>query len=245
MSAVLEPLATSVLVQDGGTLAKLDHARQMLAECRTLPEVKRVRDIAEAARIYAKAAHLSKESQNYAAEIALLAACKAGEILKQLERSIGGDRRSNQAASVAGCSEYRKTLDETGTAERTAQYWQKLAEIPAASINAYVTQAKETHQDLGQNGLLKFYMREERAKNPQPVSPKPAPTIEAQDFTAKITAFRTELGMLNAQWLRAQNTKDNEDLITLAASLRTMAKEVMERAKRIESAIRSVSEEVA
>ena len=65
-------------------LAKLERARLPLAESRTLPEVKRIRDIAEAARVYARAAHLSRESQHYAAEIALLASRKAGEILAKL-----------------------------------------------------------------------------------------------------------------------------------------------------------------
>jgi hypothetical protein len=35
-------------------LAKLDRVRQMLAESRTLPEVKKIKGIAEAAKVYAK-----------------------------------------------------------------------------------------------------------------------------------------------------------------------------------------------
>ena len=50
-------------------LVKLDKARSALAESRTLSEVKKIRDVAEAAKTYAKAAHLSRDSQNYAAEI--------------------------------------------------------------------------------------------------------------------------------------------------------------------------------
>ncbi len=63
-------------------LANLDRARSMLAEARTLGEVKKIRDMAEAARTYAKGAHLGRDAQYHAPEIALLAAHKAGAILK-------------------------------------------------------------------------------------------------------------------------------------------------------------------
>jgi hypothetical protein len=57
----------------------------MLFRARTLPEVKRIRDTAEAARVYARAAHLDRESQNYAAEISLLASRGADEMSSELE----------------------------------------------------------------------------------------------------------------------------------------------------------------
>lgn len=221
-------------------LAKLDQARKLLAASRTLSEIKGIRDIAEAAKFYAKAAHLSKESLALASEISLLATHKAGQVLSQLERGKTGPKELS--ATVADNSEYAKTLQDSGTPPRTAAAWQQVGKISATTVDDYVSQAKETHQDISQSGLLKFSMRAERAKNPQPVRPKPASCFQAQDFTAKITAFRTELGCLNSQWLRTHTQKDTEDLITLVASLRTMAKDVTERAQRIESAIRSLSE---
>ena len=74
-----EPTTAHPVTDDApNALASLDRARVALMEARTLPEVKKIRDIAEAARVYAKAAHLGRESQNYAAEIALLASHKRG-----------------------------------------------------------------------------------------------------------------------------------------------------------------------
>ena len=81
--AVLNPKSSAYLL-------KLESAHRALAESRTLSEVKQIRDIAEAARVYAKAANLGHEAQNYAAEIALLAARKAGEILTELDRTPAG-----------------------------------------------------------------------------------------------------------------------------------------------------------
>jgi hypothetical protein len=53
------------------TLANLDRVRIALAKARTLPEIVKIRNLAEAARTYAKAAHMSKESLDYAAELKL------------------------------------------------------------------------------------------------------------------------------------------------------------------------------
>jgi len=130
--------------------AKLDKARQMLAESRTLSEVKKVKDIAEAAKLYAKAARLGRETQNYAAEIALLAARKAGEILTHLQKT-----PKESAASAAGDSEYRKTLKETNTPERTAQVWQNLAEPTDLEFQKALRNIVGMGKELTTTGVLK------------------------------------------------------------------------------------------
>ena len=133
-------------------LAKLDGARRTLAECRTLSEVKRIRDLAEAARVYARAAHLGREAQNDAAEISLLAARKAGELLRHLERGKTGPKEL--PASVAGNSAYRKVLKETNTPERTARHWQKLADIPQKVFETYAETTKQSGAEITTAGLI-------------------------------------------------------------------------------------------
>jgi len=149
--------------QHGGpttALANLEKAGQMLAEARTLPEVKKIRGIAEAAKVYAKAAHLGKEAQNYAAEVALLASQKAGKILKQLARGKTGPK--GLPATLAGDSEYGQTLKETNTPERTAQYWQELAEVPPDTVHKYIDSARQAEipTDITTAGLLRLHHRE-------------------------------------------------------------------------------------
>ena len=145
--------AAIVLYEQSSQLAKLEQARQMLAECRTLSEVKKIRDIAEAAKVYARTAHLGREAQNYAAEIAVRASRKAGEILKQMNKSKGGDAK-HAAASVAGASEYAQTLKETDTPERTAEYWQQLAEVPPETVEKYLREKQETNSEITAAALL-------------------------------------------------------------------------------------------
>ena len=154
------------------SLVKLDAARLALADARTLPEVKKIRDIAEAAKIYAKAAHLGRESQNYAAEIALLASRKAGEILSQLKKTPKQLAAKKSADTSSGDSEYRRTLNETGTPERTAQRWQKLAEIPQPAFENYVSGTREKQQDITAAGLLKVASPKAQSK-PQTVPNSP------------------------------------------------------------------------
>lgn len=78
-------------------LAKLDKATHLLAEAKTLDEIKNIMDVAEAARTYARAAKLGLEAYNHAAEVKVRAERKAGEFLKRLERGTG---KNNQYSKV-------------------------------------------------------------------------------------------------------------------------------------------------
>jgi hypothetical protein len=173
-------------------LAQLDKARQMLAESRTLPEVKKIRNMAEAARVYAKAASLGREAQKFAAEIGLLAARKAGTILTQLEKT-----PKQSAAKVSGDSEYRKTLQETGTSERTAQRWQELAIIPDATVDAYVQDSRiNSDVDITTAGLIK--RAKQAAPKCKPITEPEVAEITVAQMTAKLTQMRGEFSELNA-----------------------------------------------
>lgn len=59
-------------------LARLSAAARMLAEAKTLDEIKQVHDIATAAATYARAAKIGLEAQNHAAEIKLSAERRGG-----------------------------------------------------------------------------------------------------------------------------------------------------------------------
>jgi hypothetical protein len=149
-------------------LAKLDRARLALSESRTLSEVLKIKDVAEAAKVYAKAAHLGRESQNYAAEIALLAARRAGELLGQLEKSKGGEptkKKSTPATAAPVESAYSKALKETDTSERTAQYWQKLSRVPEDTAAKYVEDVTKAGGEISSSGLLKSQPHTEKRKN--------------------------------------------------------------------------------
>jgi len=94
-------LAIPAVVQN--PLAKLELARRMLAETRSVDEVKMIRNLGEAARVYALQARLGLEAQNDAAEIKLRAERRLGELLAALPKQDGGDAgraRSQPATEV-------------------------------------------------------------------------------------------------------------------------------------------------
>lgn len=142
-------------------LARLSAATLALAEAKTLDEVKRIRDIAQAAQVYAQAAKLGLEAQNHAAEIKLRAERKAGELLAQLEKNgvpqgLAGPGRGNKnLPDVGQVSEYRAVLDETGTTRQDANRWQKIAEIPEPVFEQEIEQAKTERQELTTSAMLR------------------------------------------------------------------------------------------
>ena len=97
-------------------LAKLDKATHLLAEAKTLDEIKNIMDVAEAARTYARAAKLGLEAYNHAAEVKVRAERKAGEFLKRLER--GKPKPYSKVEN--GSSEYSDVLKENAPNARQA-----------------------------------------------------------------------------------------------------------------------------
>jgi hypothetical protein len=142
-------------------LAKLDHARAALAECRTLPEVKLIHDKALAAKEYARAQKLSSESRNYAWEIQTLATRRASEILDKLEKKKGAGagrpaKNNNHPRQVGEISEYAEALDEIGVTTQDASRWRTVAEVPEAVVSRYVEQVASEDAEATTKGLLAY-----------------------------------------------------------------------------------------
>ena len=66
---------------------KLDRCVALLAECQTAEQAKRVADLSEAVRVYAKRAGAGKEVVNRAAEYKLRAERRLGEIQSKTEKA--------------------------------------------------------------------------------------------------------------------------------------------------------------
>jgi hypothetical protein len=97
----MNPSALAIHAVVDNPLAKLELARRLLAETRSVDEVKMIRNLGEAARVYARQARLGLEAQNDAAEIKLRAERRLGELIATLPKQDGGDaaRARSQAAT--------------------------------------------------------------------------------------------------------------------------------------------------
>ena len=120
-------------------LKPIEPALRDLAQARTVPEIKQVRDRAHALESYAREAR-DPELIDHAVEVRLRAERKAGEILRQMgergERETrGGDRRSN-------FREARLKLADLGLTEKQSFLWQKLAALAEAAFLQRLKNAK-------------------------------------------------------------------------------------------------------
>jgi 16S rRNA G966 N2-methylase RsmD len=136
------------------SLAQLTEAEKMLDRASTLEDLQKIQGIAEMAGAYARAAKLGLDNMNKAAEIRLKAERKAGELLKQLDKGVGGRVNSGTRARVD--SEYKETLDENEISRRKANRWQDMAEIPQDRFDDYIEATKSAKDELSQAGVLRL-----------------------------------------------------------------------------------------
>jgi len=126
-------------------LAILDQARKMLFEASSIEEIKTVRDTAEAARSFAKAAKLGLVLQNKATEIKLRAERKAGTVISKLNLH-GGDRKSKERQS-------KLTLEDLGVSRNQSKRWQLTASIPAVDFERFVKAKTDLGEELTTSGM--------------------------------------------------------------------------------------------
>lgn len=144
-------------------LAKLDKATSMLAEAKTLEEVKHILDIAEAARTYARAAKLGLEVYNHAAEVKVRAERKAGEMLGKLEREHGGNRKSSYQSDNL-INEFRNVIEEQNIPQATAYRWQQLAEIPELEFEKHIEESRG-ERPITTSGFIKPHVAYNSGEN--------------------------------------------------------------------------------
>lgn len=144
-------------------LAKLDRATAMLAEAKTLDEVKSIMDVAEAARTYARAAKLGLEAYNHAAEVKVRAERKAGEFLRQLERGNGNQYTVQHSSVESSTSEYREVLDDNEIPNTTAHRWQQLADMPELVFEQHIAETRG-EKPITTSGIVKELRAEQTKK---------------------------------------------------------------------------------
>lgn len=143
-------------------LVALTEASRMLAEAKTLPNIRAVHNLAQRAKDYARAARLGLDAQNSAAAIALEAEAKAGELLAHM--AAAGERRTARTANPSGLPlidaidegpQKTVTLADLGVTPDESSRWQAVAQVPPEVRAEYVTESQERDQEVTRAGLLR------------------------------------------------------------------------------------------
>jgi hypothetical protein len=165
-------------------LAVLNQASRMLDEAKSLEEIKSIRDKAEAARNYVKAAKLGLELQNCAAEVKLRAERKAGGLLRSL-RLLGGDRKSKRHAAPL-------KLDELGISRDQSKRWQHIASVTDAEFAQYLKRMSDQGREITSAGLLRIavkghnVLRKAQASAAQGTGSAPANNCSAEEMLEEL-----------------------------------------------------------
>jgi phage N-6-adenine-methyltransferase len=129
------------------SLARISEATRALSAAKTLDDVLKIRDQAEALRVYMKAASDSLDAANAAAAIKLRAERKAGEMLKGITGGRGGDRKSTDAVSV-------DSLSDLGVTDQQSSRWQREAAVAEETFEEYLASCEADRREVTQAGLL-------------------------------------------------------------------------------------------
>lgn len=129
-------------------LINIEHARKLLAQARTLHDVKDVRDKAEAMRVFMKTRVGSLEAQQHAAELKLRAERRLGEMLAE-NVVVGGNRRSKSNDATL------KTIPDGITRDNSSR-WQRIATLPEPVFEQELATIKEAGDEITTNHFLKL-----------------------------------------------------------------------------------------
>ena len=163
-------------------LAKIDTAKTYLAKASNLQEVHKVIAMADAASVYAKRIHASRETCNLAAEIKLRAERRLGELWKQTPKNSGSKR--NSGGSKMDPPDKRPTLRDHGLDKHAADRARTLAAAPEDDFEAEISKGKR--RDLVPNRVIKTLKRQLHSQEAVAAEAKACEEITvqaAQSFT--------------------------------------------------------------
>ena len=106
---------------------KLDNATRMLAEAKTIQQAKKIMDMADAAKVYARQQQLGQDATDYADSIKIEAMRRLGQLWKDAPKHPG-----TRVSPLLGGSQEKppSRLSELGINKKLAHLSTKLAELP-------------------------------------------------------------------------------------------------------------------
>jgi len=159
-------------------LVLLIKAEQVLAEARTLDDIKDIRDKAQAAQVYAKKAGLSKSIIVHASAIKVQAERRLGQILSTLPlaTSSPGNQHTGKLDRLHDTTCPLRWHD-LGITESDSSRAQQIASLPATTFNGYVKDCVNAGQEPTSAGWLRLRQSVDSAKWTTSVAPRQTPVF--------------------------------------------------------------------
>lgn len=155
----------TALVKSGTTaIDKLSEARALIKECKRVDDAKKLRDQAEAIRVYAKQQKESLEIQNDAAEIKLRAERRIGELLiAAKENGERADRGGDKKSKLHNATLIEPpTLADLGIEKTAAKRWQDVARLPEETFESFIKDTRAASQEVTTSGVLSLAQQQKK-----------------------------------------------------------------------------------
>lgn len=162
----------------------------MLAQARTLDDIREIRDMAEAARAYATAAKLGSEAVNAATAVKLEAERKAGELLRKTPKQRPGDYRKRSTETSVPIP---PTLSDLGVTDQQSSDWQALASVDDTEFAEILEEA----QDEGVISTKRVVRKARDRQNERTATAKTERRAQPVDVPPPIPSFAYDREILN------------------------------------------------
>ena len=156
-------------------LVILTDAVRMLAEAKSLDEIKHIHGLAKVAEAYAKAEKLGMEAEAHAAEIRLRAARKAGEAL--IAAGIGPGRPEKELLHEGIIKDANPKLPDLGISLNQSSDWKTIAQADEKDFEKALAKAKEK-KVTSDRAVAKMLRKPKRTSKPADTPGDPTPAEE-------------------------------------------------------------------
>lgn len=136
-------------------LLRVEKARAMLVEARSLDDVKKIRDVAVAMKAYARTQQAGRDIAIDAGEIILRADVRFGELAKQLPKAANdGTRNGRRQSSPMRGPDKRSALAELHVSKQRASEMERASSLPARDLDRYVAASRRSGQAPSTGGAV-------------------------------------------------------------------------------------------
>jgi N6-adenosine-specific RNA methylase IME4 len=148
----MNELATTDLPREMSVLAE---GRRLLAEAKTLDDVRLIRDQAEAIRCFLRKRNDGLETLNDATDLVIRAERKGGEILRAAPKNPGSKGIGSRVRSQNGIA-LPPSFQKQGLTNKDAFRWQAIADIPLDEFEAHIADIKRANTRLTMSGAIRL-----------------------------------------------------------------------------------------